>query len=414
MKAMTRILVALALLSPAAYAVKVPLPIEGATMNVQFQLQFQTILTENGTPDGQNLNTDMFIRRSRLLVNGDVNPNHSYLIQFDNPNFGKRGDYTARALIQDAWFGWAPTGTTGGTVVSIDAGILLLPISRHLLTTTTQYITADNHSDSFRGITNTSAFRDVGIQVRGWALNKKVGFRGGLYEGQRGAITPAVAATPTIPAKPASADAINQYGKPRLGGFINFDLIGSEEGGWLYKDMSWGKDPIVSIGLGTIYQSLATKGPNGYTDQMVNSVDLFADIPMGGDAEAVFQGTVYNNKNGSGSANSGLGMFVDVGYRFGAIKPYAGFEYFNAYDCPDDQIANLPASCSAVGTTNSRNLRAGLDFYFNKNLNHVNLEFSLNRGQSAYGPQSLATVGSSTRLDRTAQKALLLHWNAVF
>jgi hypothetical protein len=119
-------------------------------------------------------------------------PSFSYLVQIDNPNFGKFGNFNGRAIVQDAWVGWAPTGIKGGTVVYIDAGILLMPISHHLLESTTNFITADAQIDAFRFPGSVfPAFRDTGVQVRGWALDKKIGFRGGVYEGYAPVAQPA-------------------------------------------------------------------------------------------------------------------------------------------------------------------------------------------------------------------------------
>src|SRR5467141_893198 len=185
MKATLRAVLATSLLlAPAAFATKIPIPIEGATLNLSVQVQTEALINESGAPNGNDASYDIFARRTRLLANGDINQNFSYLLQIDNPNFGKFGNFSGRAIVQDAWIGWAPTGIKGGTVVYIDAGILLMPISHHLLESTTNFVTADAQIDAFRFPGNVfPAFRDTGVQVRGWALDKKIGFRGGVYEG---------------------------------------------------------------------------------------------------------------------------------------------------------------------------------------------------------------------------------------
>src|SRR6266851_44553 len=127
-----RILVAagaLLLLPQAARAVNVPLPIEGATLNITPHIQTQVMLTENGTPDGNGWATDIFARRTRLYATGDINSNFSYYFLVDNPNFGKFGDYGAakRLIVQDGFVSWAPTGKTGGTVLYFDAGLQFVP-----------------------------------------------------------------------------------------------------------------------------------------------------------------------------------------------------------------------------------------------------------------------------------------------
>ncbi|TMB40204.1 MAG: hypothetical protein E6J62_00515 [Deltaproteobacteria bacterium] len=226
-KHFVELLAALLLLVPAAsYAVSVPLPIDGATLNVSLQLQTQFLVNQAGTPDGTGSSYDVFVRRSRVLINGDINQSFSYLVQIDNPNFGKFGNFTGRAIVQDAWIGWAPTGIQGGTVLYIDAGILLIPISHHLLESTTNFVTADAQVDAFRFPGNAfPAFRDTGVQVRGWALDKKIGFRGGIYQGYA-PITQAVGACAS-----GGAGCITPRRNPALGGFVNFDVVGSAEGG---------------------------------------------------------------------------------------------------------------------------------------------------------------------------------------
>lgn len=458
MKAICRALALALLLAPAAsYAVKVPIPIEGATLNVSGQFQFQTLVNQNGSPDGTTPSVDLFMRRTRLLFNGDANQHLTYLMQVDNPNFGKYGNFAVRAIIQDAWVGWAPGGITGGSVLYIDAGILLIPIAHHLLESTTNFVTADVQTDSFRFTSsNYQALRDTGLQLRGWAFDKKVGFRGGVYEGN----TPAATVIGAAPAQLNQATntganvtcntATNGAGtcftpqrNPMFGGYVGIDLVGSEEGGWLYGAYKWGKDPIVSIGAGDNYQSRAVKNLNGnLNDQNIFSADLYFNFPMTEAAELVGEGTFYKNNNGTNTANTGIGISANLGYRIGNVAIYGAYDYFTADDC-DSGNNGLPgalaATCAAGTAANTphsadtREIRAGINYFFNKNLNHVNLEFADNHGTSTYGAGTITaanagyaplvfdpTAGSTARrafnanLRNQALWSVLLHWNVFF
>jgi len=403
------------LVTPAAsYAIKVPVPIDGMTLNVSVQLQTQLLANENGNASGSGWSADVFVRRTRLLVNGDIGQNLSYLLQLDNANFGKYGNYNGRAIVQDAWVGWAPTGISGPNVLFIDAGLLLIPISHHLLESTTNFITADVHTDSFRLSGNQfPGLRETGVQVRGWWFDKKVGFRGGVYEGTR-AINVAGADRKSL---------------PQLAGFLNFDILGSEEGSWLYGAYKWGTDPILSVGLSGIYQSLAVKtsvlpaSAQSFTDQKMASADVYLNWPMTEAAELVFEATGYLNKNGAASADTGIGFFADLGYRRGWFAPYVSYEYFQADDCDTTLTAAqcLAGRAGQAHATDSRNAKVGVNFFFNKNFNHLNVELGINHGQSAYGPQSITTAGAgyvpkgiTTLLTTPAQLSLLLHWNVLF
>ena len=409
MKATKVLTVALAtlLIPAAAHAVKIPLPIEGATLNLSFQLQTQFLMQENGAANGNDNSYDIFIRRSRLLVNGDINQNFSYLIQIDNPNYGKKGNFNGRGIIQDAWVGWAPTGITGGTVFYVDAGLLLIPFSHNGLESTTNFITADIQTDSLRGLNagSLTGLRDTGVQIRGWALDKRIGFRGGIYEGIRLASGPDAGKTPGNTLSPKS--------NPQFAGFINFDIIGSEEGGWLYGAYKWGKDPILSIGGSALYQSQALRklgdvaGVLGIADQQLISGDVYLNLPMTEAAELVAEATVYFNRNGSNSVDTGIGGFGDIGYRFGAIAPYVGYEFFSADSCDTTNLSI--AQCAPLAGTkgDSRNFKVGLNFFFNKNFNHVNAEFTINHGQSK-------DAAANTTLAAVNTKSFLLHWNNIF
>jgi hypothetical protein len=427
-----KLLSVLLLLAPAAsYAVDVPIPVEGATLNVTFQLQTQFVANEAGTPAGTGPAYDSFVRRSRVLVNGDINRNLSYLVQIDNPNFGKFGNFTGRAIVQDAWIGWAPTGIEGGTVVYIDAGILLIPISHHLLESTTNFVTADAQIDAFR-LPGSSfpAFRDTGVQVRGWAFDKKIGFRGGVYEGYA-PVTQAPGACAT-----GGAGCITPKRNPALGGFVNFDILGSEEGSWVYGAYKWAKDPILSVGVAANYQSLALKNAFGsLTDQRLLASDVYLDLPFTEQAELVSEVTLYLNGNGTGSANTGTGLSASLAYRFGAVAPYVAYDYFQSTSCDASSLsaAQLAICNDTVDAADSRNLKVGVNLFFNKNLNHLAVELAANHGQSAYGPSSITAAAAgyvptsldpiaatgprrpfTNRLVNPAFKSLLVHWNVVF
>src|SRR5438445_12071218 len=91
-----------------AYAIAVPLTTKDATLNLNLQLQPQFLVNEAGTPDGMDPSYDVFIRRARIALNGNVGKNFSYYFQVDSPNLGKFGNLTGLVLVQDAWVGWAP------------------------------------------------------------------------------------------------------------------------------------------------------------------------------------------------------------------------------------------------------------------------------------------------------------------
>jgi hypothetical protein len=124
---------------------------------------------------------------------------------------------------------------------------------------------------------------------------------------------------------------------------------------------------------------------------------LYLDPPSSERSELVVDATLYLNRNGSGSPNSGTGFSGAVGYRYGFIAPYVGYDYFQSSGCDASSgtAAGFVACNANVESANSRNFKAGVNLFFNKNLNHLNVEFGDNHGLSAYGPSGItaATAG---------------------
>ncbi len=251
-------------------------------------------------------------------------------------------------------------------------------------------ITADLQLDAFRFPNNPFvAFRDLGMQVRGWAFDKRLGFRAMVHTGY------APASQPAGSCATGGAGCITPKQNPGLGGFVNVDLVGSEEGTWLYGAYRWGTTPVLSVNGAFSYQSLALR--NGYgslTDQKLFATGVYLNLPQSERSELVVDATLYLNRNGSGSPNTGTGFSGAVGYRFGFIAPYVAYDYFQSSGCDASGVSPADfAACNAnVESANSRNFKAGVALFFNKNLNHLNLEFGDNHGLSAYGPSAITTA----------------------
>ncbi|HET9676337.1 MAG TPA: hypothetical protein VFP21_02400 [Solirubrobacterales bacterium] len=412
----------------AAHAIKVPVPVEGVNLNLGVNVQTHVLFNENGTPDGGGWSSDVFMRRTRLAANGDVSKYFWFFFQVDNTNFGKYGSFTGRMVVQDAVFAWGPTGTTGSDVLLIEAGIIRIPSTRGTITNVNNNFTVDGHPDLIRGFNGNffNANRSTGVEVRGWALNKKIGFRGGPFLG----------------VKPSAADlGLNTKTYPLLAGIVNFNFLGTQEGGFSYETIYFAKEPLLSISLGGGYQSQAVRVAKGVSDFKTASTTAYLEYPFSEDAEviAIFNG--YRHSMGTGSRDTGWGWSADLAYRFKWVRPYATWEMFTSDDCPTDATeltgaalaTCLTSRTAGAHTADSRNFRAGLDFYFNKTLNHLMIEFSSNHGQSGWGPQSITTATAGyvplsldpsaagrprrpmdTLLASPSQKSVLMQWAVVF
>jgi hypothetical protein len=399
--------VLLFLVPAASHAFNVPLPTPDATLNLIFYVQPRFQLTENGAPSGQDPAYDLFVRRTRLQASGSLGKNWLYFAQVDNPFFGRYGNFGLRMVVQDAWVAWGPFGTKGDNVLLLEAGILFFPASRFTIMSAGNYPSIDGHPDMIRGLTASQypANRTTGVQLRGWGFNKKFGFRGGAFEGVQ----------PNVPG------GLNPKHNVALALFTNFDLIGSEEGTYLYQGTLFSKEPVLSVSLAGAYQSQALPTLKGVADHRSLTSTVFLDYPLLDDQELISTLGGYLYGNGTGSKDSGLGLSLDLAYRYHSWRPYISWEYFDSGDC-----TLAPAQCAQAHTADSRNFRAGVTYYINKGLQHVDLEFALNRGQSVVGPMSVttATAGYSpivapgdpsfTSLSRKPSKTLVMQWTMIF
>jgi hypothetical protein len=408
--------VLLCLVSAASHAVSVPLPSKENTLNIVFFVQPQFQWNQNAAPTGTDSAYEFFVRRTRIAATGDIGTNWSYYFQIDNANFGKYGNFTSRMIVQDAWVAYGPWGTKGDNVLLVEGGLVFYPNSRFTITSSSNQPTIDAHPDLLRGFTAAvfPATRTTGLQVRGWALGKKVGFRGGIYEG----------------VQPNAGAGLNPSRRPAFAGLVNVDLIGSEEGSYLYQSIYFAKDPILSVGAAVTYQSQALRVTKGVTDQKSATGTVFLDYPLSEQQELITILGGYLFGNGTGSKDTGGGFTVDVGFRQQFVRPYVSFEWFTSQDCFPQAGVATAAQCglntTGAHTADSRNFRAGLDFYINKTANHFQVEFGLNRGQSGYGAQSYTAANANYTpfvaagqlplfsLGRTASKSLTTQWTVVF
>ncbi len=405
--------VLLSLVPGAGHAINVPLSTPDITLNLQIYVQPRFQLSEYGAPSGDPA-YDFYVRRTRLNGSGNVGSNWLYYVQIDNPNFGKYGNFTPRMIIQDAWAAWGPAGVKGDNVLLIEGGLIFFPTSRFTIMSSGNYPSIDGHPDLLRGLTASQfpANRTTGLQIRGWGLGKKVGFRGGIYEGVQ----------PTV----GTSTGLNPRRNPAVALFMNFDLIGSEEGSYLYQGILFAKEPVLSVSLAGAFQSQALRTLKGVTDSRSLTSSVFLDVPLAGDQEFVTSLGGYLYGNGTGSKDTGKGFTVDVAYRYHALKPFISWEYFDAADCIDTPGIVSAAQCAQAHTADSRNFRAGLVYYIDKSLQHLDMEFALNRGQSTVGPTSItaATAGFTpvvpagqlpfNSLARSAAKTLVVQWTMIF
>ena len=133
---------------------------------------------------------NLFVRRIRFILGGQLTPNITFFFETDNPNLGKNKtsatSLTSGFVTQDAFLTWKPTGTNA---FMLDTGLMLAPLCRNCLGSAGTIMPLDYGSWSFleSAATESSAGRDTGIQARGYLGGGHFEYRGSVLQGFRSA-----------------------------------------------------------------------------------------------------------------------------------------------------------------------------------------------------------------------------------
>jgi hypothetical protein len=200
---------------------------------------------------------------------------------------------------------------------------------------------------------STKVFRDGGVQLRGFALDKRLHFRAGVFNGVRGE------AGEIDPDTGQPVPPLNPSDSRRLAGTLRFNLAGAEEGFFL-GGLLFGERPVISLGASAIYQKNAVRGPAGVSDYFGGCADVYADVPFGGDHELFVLAGYYNWQNGEGAPTTGHGFLSELSYRWRWFAPVLSHDRFDG----------------KTGTADLRAWRAGLNLWIDKHTFNVKTEFS--------------------------------------
>src|SRR5215468_2190976 len=311
-----------------AFAVPVQTGTTDFTLNLDANLQLRfeetgggplPTATSGAAPSG-HWNFDIFFRRASFSIRGAAFKSFTYYLKLETGRFGLRGNYSGSTQIQDAYIGYVPFPD-----FNIEGGFLKTPLSRPAVDSSERSNTLEGVSDILL-YPNTRAQRQMGLQVRGLLFEQRFLIRGGIYEGARNGYSGGNP-TGTFPI-PATA---NPNGWPMLGGMARYNLFGYETA-YTYPGIYLDGITRVSFGVGGQYQSKsgAVNRDGTINDYTALSADIFADIALPGDSEAVLTLDGYRFDYGTGAAKTGYGAHGEIGYRWGPIEPQANAYWFNS------------------------------------------------------------------------------------
>jgi hypothetical protein len=296
-----------------AHAAKIVID-DNTNVTLSALLQPQAAVAQEAAPDG-SAGTDFFLRRARLIVGGQIGTVVSFFVDTEQANLGKDGNWETSVFVQDAFLSLAPTD-----FLTIDAGMMLIPFTRHDLQSAASLNGIDYHSKLILfPAGGNRIWRDAGVQVRADVAGGIVQLRGGIFNGVEG--TPMNDTTMT-PEK-------NGSDLPRLSGHARYNILGGPEKGFFYPGISFADHAIVSVGVGADWQADAVMNGTANVDHLGLAADVYAEIPTASDQEIVFQASGFRYDDGDGAKSTGLGFFTEAGYRIGWIEPIVALERFD-------------------------------------------------------------------------------------
>lgn len=255
------------------------------------QLQFWADEQQDAASKGYIQN--LYIRRGRFLLTGQVAPNVTFFFQTDNPNVGKAPKALGSGFIlQDFWAEWKLND-----YFALSGGEFLVPLSRQALTSTTSFLTLDISPTSvvFSGPTQSNGLRDTGFQAKGYVADGRLEYRAAVFQGIR-----AAAAT--------GAAGRNAF---RRSAYLQYDFF-EKERGYVFAGTNLGKRKVVAL----------SGGYDGQSSYKSYSANLFATIPLPGGNE--FAGTAQTNHYDGGKFIAALADqrddLVELGYYVAPLK----------------------------------------------------------------------------------------------
>lgn len=251
---------------------------------------------------------DFFLRRGRIIVQGQVQDGVKFFVETDNDNAGKNGSPAVSTDIQDAWMDYRLV-KTDAVEAWLQGGLMLLPFSLDNRGSAASLLGIDYNSEVIKFV-NSFTWRDYGAELHGNVL-KKVAYHLGVFDGY------------DEPNSTKNNDAALRYC-----GHVAFNVIGEvEQGGWFYTQNRLGKvgkdnANYLILGAGLDTQDKATLNPavSGVVTNMVVRdsdawvVDMQSSFALGDAASLLVNAGFYDWDNG---AYKGTTAFVESGVLIG-------------------------------------------------------------------------------------------------
>ena len=193
-------------------------------------IRFGTLLQGWGDwaqePVSEGYSQNLYLRRARLLVGGQVAKNITFFIETDNPNLGRAPkSLNSGFIVQDAL-----AEVKLSDPLTISAGLMFVPFCRNCIQSAATLLSLDYSTYSFLATpaTQSSVGRDIGFQAKGYFNGNRIEYRVGAFQGFRAPATPGTTAGSRNPLRSVGRLQINLWDPETPGIFYTGTYLGTK------------------------------------------------------------------------------------------------------------------------------------------------------------------------------------------
>jgi len=243
---------------------------------------------------------DFYLRRARIILQGQIMEGVKVFAETDYPNAGKDG-VDADFIIQDAWVDVQLLGSDHW----VKGGLILLPFSFETRSSAVSLLGIDYNTETIKFV-NDWVWRDIGASFQG-SFAKRVGYKVGLFDGY-------------------DNDNKNSDADLRITGRVDVAVIGEVPTGWFYAQDGISDKNYLYVGGGYDYQDKATLTADATSpiDNKAWVLDLQSGYNLGEMLHLTVNGAWYNWDN---SKFNGDTAFIETGLRYDKVIGTLKYSY---------------------------------------------------------------------------------------
>src|SRR5688500_12418200 len=304
----------------------------GEDVSIRFGTLLQGWADWTQDPVSEGYAQNLYLRRVRLLVGGQIAKNITFFIETDNPNL-RRAPHALGSgfIVQDAL-----AEIKFSDPLTISAGLMFVPFCRNCIQSAATLLSLDYSSFSFLATpaTQSSVGRDIGFQAKGYFNGNRIEYRVGAFQGFRAA---------------GSRNPLRGVGR------LHVNLFEPETPGIFYTGTYLGTKRVLAIGGGFDMQA----GPGD--NYRAWTIDAFLDHPVGDSVSVTAQVDFFAYDGGQTfpTVAEQTAIFAEAGLYFKPVRimPFVKFETQNFDAAAANDITRYQAGFTYYISGHNANLK---------------------------------------------------------